>query len=59
MKRQYPIVEMPEEEIGMIADLVEVDFNKVRGIVWLAEWRMRGEFERINRRIEMYKQGSQ
>ena len=36
-----PRIEMSESELELIAAFTDVPLDKVRGIVWLAEWRMR------------------
>lgn len=41
MSDQTPITSMPEADVRAIADLTSVPFEKVRGIVWLAERHLR------------------
>lgn len=41
MNTTEPRVDMSDAELNLIADLTGVPVEKVRGIVWLAEWRMR------------------
>lgn len=52
-----PLVEMDENEVELIASFTGVPINKVRGIIWLAEWRMRDEFRKNQQYEDMFRKG--